>query len=187
MKHSIRTSLLVFAGLALTGCRSISFLYSLVEGPQDVAKDVDVSGVWTSAGQKESWTFERQKDGSYSLTWRDKEDTLQLEAQVVRLSNYLFLDLASKPEGSAITGHLFGRLRIDGDTLAVAWLDNDWMERKLAKERALPFELPCTGKERRCYVVTASTADLQNFLLRNASDETAFEKWESLTRVQPGQ
>lgn len=177
-----RISLLVLASLALTGCDSISFLYPIYE-KQDLANDIDLSGDWIGDG-KERWRFTRNSGGPYKLEYLEKNETLTFEANLVRISNQLYLDLATTPEGTAIRGHAVARVAETPDTLQLAWFDFNWLAERLEKDRALAYERPCTGKNKRCYVITASTADLQNFLMRHALDSGAFEKPDLLRRSQ---
>ena len=169
-----RTILIAMATLTLTGCADVSFLYPIFE-KQDLATDIDISGEWNGK-DGDKWRFTRMENGAYQLEWSNKEEKEVLEANLVRISNYLFIDVASKPEGTAIRGHAVARVDHSGDSLQLAWIDSGWLADRLEKDRALPFERPCMDKNRRCMVVTASTADLQNFLMRHAQDVKAFSK-----------
>ncbi|MBI4904296.1 MAG: hypothetical protein HY820_11705 [Acidobacteria bacterium] len=185
MKNSLAGMALAVAGVLLTGCSPINFLYPLFEDRRDLAEDADIGGTWVADNDK--WTFRKLPDGTYSLTWTNGKETEERAAALVRISNYLFLDMASQEEGTAIRGHEFLMVRSQGDQLEVAGIDAKWLEAKLTRERALPFEKPCVnkdGKNKRCaHVVTAGTADLQNFLLRHAGDSAAFPEWSTLKRA----
>lgn len=177
-----RMMLIAMATLTLTGCADINFLYPIFD-KRDLANDVDISGEWKGK-DNDKWRFTRADDGSYTLEWSNKEERELLEANLVRISNYLFLDLSSKPEGTAIRGHAVGRVELSGDSLHLAWFDSGWLADRLEKDRALAFERPCMDKNRRCMVVTASTADVQNFLMRYAQESKAFEKPDLLRRTE---
>lgn len=177
-----RITLIAMATLALTGCTDITFLYPIYE-KADLATDIDLSGEWNGK-DNDHWRFTRDKEGGYQLEWWDKEDKAQFEVQLVRISNGLYLDVASKPEGTAIRGHAIARVELSGDLLHIAWIDSGWLGERLEKERALAYERPCAEKNRRCLVVTASTADIQNFLMRHAQESKAFEKPELLRRTE---
>lgn len=177
-----RIILIALATLALTGCTDITFLYPIFE-KDDLATEIDLSGDWKGK-DNDHWRFTRNESGSYNLEWSDKEDTVRLEANLVRISNHLYLDAASKPEGTAIRGHAVARVELSGNLLHMAWIDSSWLAERLEKEHALPYERPCMDKNRKCLVVTAPTADLQNFLMRNAQESKAFEKPELLRRSE---
>ncbi|MBL8218678.1 MAG: membrane lipoprotein lipid attachment site-containing protein [Bryobacterales bacterium] len=176
-----RITLIAMATLALTGCTDITFLYPIYE-KSDLAPEVDLSGEW-SGKDNGHWRFTRDEEGGYQVEWWDKEDKALFEVHLVRISNGLYLDFASKPEGTAIRGHAVARVEVSGDLLHIAWIDSGWLGERLEKDHALAFERPCVDKNRRCMVVTASTADLQTFLMRYAQDSKAFEKPELLRRV----
>ncbi|MFN7932453.1 MAG: hypothetical protein U0R19_03950 [Bryobacteraceae bacterium] len=177
-----RMMLIAMATLTLTGCADITFLYPIFD-KQDLATEIDLSGEW-KAKDNDKWRFTRADDGSYTLEWSNKEEKELLDANLVRISNYLFLDVASKPEGTAIRGHAVARVELSGDMLQLAWIDSGWLADRLEKDRALAFERPCMDKNRKCMVITASTADIQNFLLRNAQDGKAFNKPDMLRRAE---
>jgi hypothetical protein len=181
MNNPIKFLALTVATLALIGCDNVSFLFPLTEDPQDLATDIDLSGAFR-AEDGDQWLFEKRGDGRYNLTWSDKEDTVRLEAAIVRVSNFLFLDASTKEEGTGIRGHMFARLNLEGDTLDIAWLDTTWMRKKLT-ERSLSFERPCPRGQRDCrYIVTAPSSLLQSFLVRYAHDSEAFGKPDKLQR-----
>ncbi len=176
-----RIALIAMATLALTGCTDIAFLYPIYS-EDDRARDIDLTGEWKGK-DNDRWQFATNKDGSYVLEWRDNQDTVVLEANLVRISNALYLDVASKPEGTAIRGHAVARVELSGDMLHMAWLDSNWLAERLEKDHALPFERPCLDRNRKCMVITAPTADVQNFLMRHAQESKAFEKPELLRRL----
>lgn len=182
MKRTI-AGMALAATLFLTGCDSVSFLYPLYKDKTDLAVDTDISGNWTVDGER--WTFDRREDGTYRLTWAKGKDTEQRDVALVRVSNYLFLDLTATEE-TAIRGHEFAQVRVGNDRLEIALLDGKWMETRLG-ERALPYEKPCSGvggKSRRCVqVITAGPGDLQNFFMRYAPDAAAFKEWAVLRRM----
>jgi hypothetical protein len=181
MNHSIKFLALTVATLALVGCDNVSFLFPLTENPQDLAADIDLSGVF-HAEDGDQWLFEKNGDGRYQLTWSDKDDSIRLDAAVVRVSNLLFLDASTKEEGTGIRGHMFARLRLEGDILEISWLDTTWMRKKLT-ERSLAFERPCARGQKDCrYIVTSPSGLLQSFLVRHAEDIEAFGKPDKLRR-----
>ncbi|MBS1826184.1 MAG: hypothetical protein JST93_12750 [Acidobacteria bacterium] len=177
-----RMMLIAMATLTLTGCADINFLYPIFE-KRDLATDIDLSGEWKGK-DNDKWRFTRAGDGSYTLEWSNKEEKEVLEANLVRISNYLFLDVSSKPEGTAIRGHAVARVDLSAASLYLGWFDTGWLADRLEKDHALTFERPCMEKNRKCMVVTASTADIQNFLMRYAQDGKAFEKPDLLRRTE---
>ena len=181
MNHSIRF-LTLAAAISLTGCDSVSFLFPLTEDPRDLATDITIAGAFYGE-DGDQWLFKKSGEGRYELLWSDKQDSIRLDASVVRVSNFLFLDVSTEEQGTAVRGHLFGLLRMDGDTLEISWLDPGWVKKKLITEQGLSFERPCPRGDKSCrFVVTAPPAQLQSFLMRNALNREAFGEPDKLRR-----
>lgn len=180
--NSTRYCIPIILGVFLTGCPDVRFLYPLYT-EQDLARDADISGEWV-APDNDVWRFVRQQDGSYTLTVANSKESIEVEAHLARLSNHLFLDVTGSNETVAgISGHLFLKVTLDGDLLEIADLKNSWLVERITKDRALAFERPFAGKKKDPpVIVTASTADLQNFLLRHASSSEPFGTPDRLRR-----
>jgi hypothetical protein len=93
---------------------------------------------------------------------------------LLRLGGDLYAD-AVRDDQDLPTHHYF-RLELNGDTMRSYDLKGDWAVEQ-AKAHALPFELVTEnkGKDHR-YVITATTAQVQNFLLAKRA-----QAWGSVT------
>jgi hypothetical protein len=79
--------------------------------------------------------------------------------------------------------HSVARLRVDEETMEVAFLDSDWMSEALADGRAdLAHFLEGEGRDRAA-VLTASTMELQAFLEEYGSFPELFGEPELYRRV----
>ena len=98
----------------------------------------------------------------------------------MKLHGRLFIDvvqtaveLDGKPSERQITfpGHMFGRISIDGDTLRMSFLDDEWVGRAIA---AGAVSIDSEDEDHQPRVLTATTAELQKFVVDHADDDQAF-------------
>jgi hypothetical protein len=90
----------------------------------------------------------------------------------VRLETFLFLDLYPKgtDDSFSIPAHVFLRVSIEGDTLRAGLLDPEWLGKAVEQKKvAIPNVL--AGDR---IILTASTKELQEFVIWHALDEEAF-------------
>ena len=146
----------------------------------DAVFDPALVGTWQSQDEngkdKASITFTRAGETGYELEYRDPG--------VARVSRYKVnlgvigknrcLDITPIPEKDLddhyIAAHSLRRIALKGDTLALEQLDSDWLEALLT---AQPGELDHEVLEGDI-VLTASTKDLQRFLVSHGDDPKAF-------------
>jgi hypothetical protein len=166
---------LFFCLVIASGCvPSFHELYT----EKDVVFDPALIGVWTADNEKESWDFSKDSDKSYKLVHTDNEKRhAEFSVHLVKLKESRFLDLyltkATDAEfngwavASLVPAHLFLKVEQIGPVLRMAAMDPDWLKEFLAKNpKAIDHE---TLDDR--IVLTASTADLQKFLLEHAQQK----------------
>lgn len=184
----MRRAVLAFAltlVLFLTGCvvQSIHGLYT----ENDLVFDPALIGTWTEKENPNPWTLEKNGEKTYTLSYTENQVTAKFEAHLVRLGPYLFLDTYptdAELKNSVLAfhlmpSHLFTRIWIEKDTLRYAALDYDWMKKQLEEKKiTLPNEI-----EDGSVILTASTKELQAFILKYAGDPEAFSKPKILHRV----
>lgn len=141
-------------------------------------------GSWAEKGEKETWAFQKSGDKTYELVHPEREDKAgRFAAHVVQLKKYRFLDIyPEKPvalnefyRGHFVRTHTFYRLSIEEDVLRLTPLDMDWLGEMIDKKKAkIRYEKVDEG-----VFFTASTPDLQKFVLKYAEHPRAFrEGWE---------
>ena len=82
-----------------------------------------------------------------------------------------------------IPSHLFLRLEIEGDKLRLAILDGDWLKKELRGGRvALAHERIGDERSGREILLTASTRELQRFMLAQGGNAKAFPEPGDLMR-----
>ena len=187
MKHIPRL-LLLAALLLLPACiPSINPLYT----EKDLAYDTALVGTWGEPGDgKETWAFEQDGPKKYKLLVTDNKGRVaQFEARLVQLDKYRFLDLFVVDLGGNLEGqvndmglmgtilrpgHMFARIHQIEPGLQMTFLDPDWIERFLREHpKALGHEMAWNGnptQNGRRLVLTASTRDLQKFVIKHADE-----------------
>jgi hypothetical protein len=187
MKRLLLASLVLMA-IALVGCMpSLHPLYTA----ENLVSLLGLSGNWEGNADEsgpETWQFTQVDSVSYTLEYTENEAPGEFDARIVQLGKYQFLDIAPiGPEtenelyrGLLMPIHMFGRIWLTGDTLRIGWLDGDWLSRQLDSGTIV---LNCeTMDEDR--LITASTAQLQEFAQKYADDTLAFPPT-VLDRVTP--
>ncbi|MBS4028143.1 MAG: hypothetical protein KGZ58_05825 [Ignavibacteriales bacterium] len=169
--------------ILFSGClRSLRPLYT----DKDLVFDKALIGVWSEENERDTWTFLKSEKNSYELVYTEKGVPAKLEAHLVQLGSYRFLDIYLKdiPEENGlynlhiIPAHTFSKVRFHGDTLSLSMLDADWAK-KMFKENKLTIKHEETEKG---LLLTAPTEDLQKLVLTYAEDKNAFGKESVLIR-----
>jgi hypothetical protein len=175
--------LLAVAGfvLLMTGCtvRSLQPLYT----EKDLIFDPQLLGVWAEQGDKpdEYVTFLKDADNTYTVRTGDSPE---LQGRLMKLGGDMFLDLtpAGADDAFNIPGHLFVRIRVNGDTIQVTPIDPDWAEHA-ADAGTLGLSHFRIGSK---VVLTASPKELQAFVTRHAGDGSVFKHSTEYRRVESG-
>jgi hypothetical protein len=187
MKVKLWKSLIIFTVMSvlviwLAGCFVLSVHPLYFE--KNLIFESGLVGTW---GEKEHekdlselWIFKQTGEKSYQLTIRDKEDGEGLfEAHLLKLGDHLFLDLfPEEPENSSefynmhvVPCHSFMRVSLEGNVLRLALFDLEWLENNLEQNNV------SIKHERRddTIVLTASTEELQEFVLKHIEEAFKFE------------
>jgi len=175
----------------LAACGPVLSIHPLYTD-KDVVFDPALVGTWIDPQDTSSAPiiFERGSNDSYrAITRLDKNANVDqiFEAHLVKLNGRLFLDavqtknrMSGQEEdmGIAVPGHLFARVSIEGDSLRLDLLDQDWIKDKLETRKISIAHEELDGD----IVLTASTPELQRFVLGHVNDKGAFEESEPLQR-----
>jgi hypothetical protein len=172
---------LVFAGCVL----SLQPLYTQSE----VGFDPALVGTWKPADASVTWKCTRARDGGYRVVYTDEKGRRgEFAARLVTVQGKRFLDLFPLPPPASlspfytdhwIAGHTVAGVLEIGKTLELAVLDEEWLKKLLAQHpQAIHHEI--VGGD---VVLTASTQDLQRFLLAHLETAGAFRRALSLRRA----
>ena len=166
--------------ILLTGCptRSLFPLFS----EKDVKFKPELIGTWSLEQDGSTLSFEKSSEKSYTVVFKDKKEEVY-HVQMGRLGKFWFLDSSPAKDESdyhMIPTHIISKIKLDGDTLQISFLESDRL-RDLIDAHKLNVAHVHRNNE---IILTASTGELQDLVLRLADDEEAFPKPDSFVRVK---
>jgi hypothetical protein len=181
----------VTLALVLSACvPSLNPLYT----EHDLVFDPALVGHWAeNDNAQDTWTFEKSGDQDYKAIYQEKGKTGEFDVHLVKLGERLFLDFYPQDDGIKemdrndfyrfhfLPVHTFARVSLSGSTVDMAFLDPDWLKKLLDRE---PKAIRHERRGEDGIILTASTKDLQTFLLKHA-DEAFGDKPTVLKRVRP--
>lgn len=160
---------------------------------KDVVFDARLLGEWQpkeNSDDPELWKFEQGDDKSYRLTVTEKKDKHgKFAARLFKLKNGYFLDIiptecelapdqADLVAASMIPGHLVVRVPQIEPELQLAFCDYEWLEKFLkANPKALAHR-----KNDDSLLLTATTRELQHFILKHSGEGELFQKPRQMMR-----
>lgn len=178
------------AGLLLTACiPSMNPFYSA----KDIVFEPTLLGEWTasdSSDEPQHWKFERHEDSTYDLTVRDEDGAHgHFKATLFKLENHTFLDLIPSEcdyttnqtdlvAFAMFPGHLLIHVTQIKPELKMAFCDFEWLGNQLEDD---PKALMHHTEDERI-LLTASTKQLQRFVLKHLKSEELFSDYGTLTR-----
>ena len=193
MKHTLIIA--CAAALLLTACiPSVNPFYT----DKDVVFETQLVGIWQmieSGNQPETWKFGHSSNKVYDLTVTDNEGRKgQFHATLFRLEEQLFLDLIPTDcefatnqnelvAASMFPGHLLMHVAQIEPELRLAFCDFDWLENHLKDN---PEALAHLIEEKRI-LLTASTSDLQRFVLKYLNNGELFDDYSNLKKQSANQ
>jgi len=191
-----RISVILALAFFLASCfvTSIHPLYT----EKDLVFVPELLGTWKAEDEEDLYTFQQSGENAYELIITGQESSQKsrqilgcdepgrFEAHLVKLGKFLFLDIYPEvPEMGEygldfylVPVHSFHKISIEKDVLRLVSLDYDWLE-KMIKESKV--NLAHVRLEDR-FVLTASTGELQKFVLKYAEDSEAFSDYSELNR-----
>ena len=164
--------------LLMSAC--VPSLYPLYT-ERDLVFEPLLVGTWVveDDGHETIWTVTKSAEGYEMMDVEEDQDPAKFDVRLVKLGGHTFLDLypaQQEPNNGlyqlhVIRAHTFMKVRLSADSLGVTMLDQDWLKEALkAKETALAHQTLADGD----LLLTASTADLQEFILKSCADPGAF-------------
>lgn len=177
-------AVLTLISLFLVGCiPSLHPLYT----ENDLVFEPSLLGNWVEKGGEVSYEFITNDSSSYTMIYTEDSIPSKFTAYLTNVGDHLFLDLLpEKPECGnefhkeyLIPTHSFFKVSIEKDVLTLDGLDVDWF-RDLYQEGKT--ELSREVIQGYDFVLTASTKELREFVLKYAENESAFPKGEKAFR-----
>jgi hypothetical protein len=177
----ITFGLLVAAAAILAGCVVTSVCPFYTE--KDLVFEPALVGDWIKEGKNaadyEVWKFEKSAARAYRFTLIEADKATVMEAHAFKLQGQLFLDIASIDQDiHAIPPHYLLKVSQVTPALRMSELNHDWLNGLLGKEpNAIPHHLVRSGDkpDDRRVVLTANTAELQEFVLKHLKTEDAWK------------
>jgi hypothetical protein len=181
--------LLIVSCLFLIGCPSYSLHPLYID--QDAVTEPALEGTWVSTdpGDKGEVTFKKVGDHEYSAASFDADPKViqSYKVHLVRLGSHLFMDYIADEQTIAgakvdnppgvIATHMIVKLKVSGDDLAFATLEDDAI-RKQNPAGSAPLDYQITDE--RVVLVTAPTDVLRLYI--SAHTEDVFSDFEHLKR-----
>ncbi len=204
----IKTLRLFLIGAAICSCLScfVPSLYPLFED-KDLVFEPALVGTWQGKDSADTWTF--SKNGNeyqlISVQAKYKEnppakgvagETVTFQARLGRLGKFLFLDVTPDewPENREVHNDLFNmhiiqahtiwRVWLEKDLLRIASLNDEWLEKAIENGKVTIHHAQVSSKDP--LILTAITAELQEFVMKYAEDREAFllEEGSDLRRIK---
>lgn len=169
----LRLTVAAFAALLSSACLVVSL--QPVYEPDTIAFDPALVGTWVAGDDDLSLAFERAEWHSYHLIVQERDNRTRLSARLTRVGAQLYLDV-SPLDGADVAPlvvpvHGLFRLDLEGEVLSLADLNYERLER-LGRDGATG--LPMAIDARKNVIITASTADLRQWLVLHAAEDGVF-------------
>lgn len=188
MKTIVKIALISFVIMTMSCVQSLNPLYT----EQDIIFDPNFLGVWIDQESKETWEFIQGDDKQYKVIYTDEDKKKgELIAHLLKIDGKMFLDLMPIApnlsqndfyKGHFLQTHSFALITQTGATFQVSYLEPEWLKKILAENSsAIRHE-----KVRDEILLTASSKELQQFLLANLNTEGAFSRPIEITRKKNG-
>ena len=179
-------AILSLVSLFLVGCiPSLHPLYT----ENELVYEPSLLGIWTEEGGGISYEFIKNDSSSYTMIYTEDSIPSDFTAHLLKLGDNLFLNLQpDEPEcgnefhkGYLIAAHSFYKVSLKKDVLRLDGLDIDWLRGLYRNGKTELSREILQGDE---FVLTASTKELQEFVLEYAKNEDAFPKGDNAFRQE---
>lgn len=192
--------LVVLAGMTMTGCL-VSALHPFYTD-KDKVFDPDMIGEWMDTDSAR-WTIEKHTtsesfmgpdvdDSTYLVTYQEEDAKKAiLQGTLFQLNGVRYVDFFPAPDEDQgmsdmtsyhhIPAHTLARISFNEDTMMLYWYGEDWLN-DLFEQNKIHIEhetVEISGEYSR-HVLTASTEELQKFIVRYANEPATAREIESL-------
>jgi hypothetical protein len=188
---AFKLSFVAAAAAVFTGCVVTSLAPFYTE--KDVITDPALAGLWAQVNQDdERWLFARE-DQAYRLTISSGKQTNDLSVHLFKLKDTVFMDMLGPDNSDSvpppIPSHLLMRVYSIQPTLRMAALNHEWLKNLLQKQPetiAHQFVGSGNSNDPGRVVLTATTPQLQAFVLRYLDTTNAWSEQMELTKAETG-
>jgi hypothetical protein len=162
----------------------------------------DDSSTWKiEQGMKFTGLFKSETpDNAYLITFSDKKGTSKFKVHLFKLRNQYFFDFYPEEVESTndmmashlVPMHTVARVDITPEKMVIQWYNEEWLiglfrqnKIRIAHEK-VPYDETKAGDDNFQVVLTASTDDLQKFMLKYMDDPNAFKNDYSIRLKKKG-
>ncbi|MBI4428135.1 MAG: hypothetical protein HY562_03365 [Ignavibacteriales bacterium] len=180
----ILSSFALIAACTISGClRSLHPLYT----EKTLIFEQGLLGSWVDQDSS-VWTFAQSGQKSYDLIYTEKGSPGRFEARLVKLGKFTFLDIFPKEpvidngfyKFHLVPVHTISRVWIEEEKVRMAMLSHDWFKDQASKKKV---RLAHERRENEI-ILTASTEELQKFVVKYADEPKAFPEPGELRRMK---
>lgn len=187
---TIRLLPVLLAAAFTSACVPLSSLHPLWDESHQVALPALV-GLWVEQDGSDTLKFTAAEKGAYKATYGSKDGVSQYEVHAVAINSKYFLDFYPDSEAldrrlkgesylPLIPAHFFGRLALDGDSLKLAFLDDEAVQKKVEKgELNIPLQSYDDG-----VLLTADTSAVQALVAKLAEGGDLWGDTATFTRAR---
>ena len=172
--------LIIFTGCLITSIHPFFTEDVLVFDPSLV-------GEWIGEEENENFIFIKNGEKQYKMLLNEETDTTEFTVHLIKLQNHLFLDLyphSSEKEDETlyqmhyIPFHSIVLLKQSDSTLQLSSLNHSWMKDQIHSDPTCIAHQMIDDR----ITLTASSKELQQFLINHVQTEGAFEPINTFTR-----
>ena len=130
--------------------------------------------------------------GSYRIHFEHSKSSLKANPALVLLGNGIYIELtpgATDAKGAEVNmrvrvAHMFFRVFNDDKSLRLDFIDDDWFKKAIGKKTLQTAHALIANENAEELVWTASTPELQKFLLDHVNDDQVFSESFRLKRAE---
>jgi hypothetical protein len=176
--------LLISIMLSTAGCIVLSI--HPLHTKETVVFKSELIGSWYNEEEKSQLVFEKSEENSYLLTYTEKRSSGKFKVYVIQLHDALILDLYPEDLSDMnefyrihfMPMHSFARIWMEQDKIRFSILSYKWLKDSLEQKKIkIKYEL-----EDDVYILTASTSELQKFIMKYVNSAEAFPEPLPFTR-----
>ncbi len=160
---------------------------------KDLIFEKSLVGTWSDDSPDNTWAFSQSGENEYKLVFTDDGKPGEFVVHLLKLKDKMFIDLYPvNPElktdngfykSHLIPAHTFMLVKQIEPTLQMAFLNPDKLKEIIAKDpKAVKHEK--LGKDDDMDIFTASTQELQDFIMKNIDTPDFFGQPSNLKKAQ---
>ena len=174
---------IAFYTLAVLLCGCVPSVHPLFTENEQIS-DANLVGIWSPADSNDTWIFKPEKKGYEGIYIENNKNISNFNVRLGKLGDNMFLDTYPQKTNLAendfykahlLCTHSFLRVELSKDSLKLRVMNPDSVDKLLKSDpNIIKYERLEDGK----VVLTASTKELQDFMLKYGVDEKygLFEK-----------